>query len=112
MEAYAENVVPLSGSVSAARDALASALTTAFESEAAAPLMETAFAAFAQTVGGGMAGYVATPPPGPVGFAAQFLKPFPETHAEAGSAIADIVHNWMTSGTATPSGGGPTQNWA
>lgn len=111
MKAYAENIVPVSGAVSTAAGELASDLAAAFNSGAAAPLMETAFSKFAGTVGGGMVGYTPTPPPAPVGFATQFLSPFPETHPEAGSAIADLVHGWMTTGKATPSGGGAPQDW-
>lgn len=101
MEAYASGIVPASTTVSAAAATLAGALTTAFGSPAAAPGMESAFAAFATTVGSGMVGYVPTPPPAPVGFATQFAGPKPETHADAASAIAGLIHAWMTTGIAT-----------
>ena len=101
MEAYAADIVPPSTTVSAASTTLAGALTTAFQSPAAAPGMETAFAAFAATVGGGMVGWAATPPPAPVGFATQFAGPKPTTHAAAASTIAGLIHSWMTTGTAT-----------
>lgn len=63
--------------------------------------MESAFAAFAVTVGGGMAGYAPTPPPAPVGFAPQFAGAKPATASAAASAIASLIHAWMQTGIAT-----------
>lgn len=63
--------------------------------------MESAFATFAVTVGGGMAGYAPTPPPSPVGFASQFGGPKPETAAAAASAIASLIDTWMKTGLST-----------
>jgi len=101
MSSYASGVVPASTTVSAAAATLASALATAFAAPAAAPGMESAFAAFAATVGGGMAGWTAVPPPSPVGFAAQFAGPYPETHEDAGDQIGTLIDSWMKTGTAT-----------
>ncbi len=101
VQAYAAAIVPASATVTAAAATLASALSAAFQTPAAAPGMETAFAAFAATVGGGMAGYAPTPPPAPVGFATQFAGPFPATHADAASQVADLIHAWLTTGTGT-----------
>lgn len=112
LEAHFSAVVPASTTVSAARATLETALAAAFASPAAAPGMEAAFAAFATTVGGGMApAFVATPPPAPVGFAAQFLVQ-PTTHAEAAAAIASLVGTWARTGSATPSGGGSPVPWS
>jgi hypothetical protein len=75
--------------------------------------METAFASFASTVGTGMApAFIATPPPGAVGFAAQFAGPYPETHADAGDQIGSLIDTWMRTGTAVPSGGGSPVPWS
>lgn len=101
VEAYATAIVPASTAVSAAAAALGSALAAAFSLTSGVSAMETAFATFAVAVGGGMAGYVPTPPPSPVGFAVQFGGPFPATHAEAAQQIGDLIHAWMTTGTAT-----------
>lgn len=103
MQSYASGIVPPSTSVSTAAGTLASALTAAFSSPAAAPLMETAFAAFAATVGAGMAaaGFTGTPPPGPVGFAPQFLAAKPPTHAAAAATYASLIDTWMKTGVAT-----------
>lgn len=112
MQTYATPVVPPSTTVSAAAATLQSALVTAFSSPAAAPGMEAAFTAFATTVGAGMApAFVATPPPGPVGFAAQFAT-FPATHALAAQQLRTLINVWMKTGTATPSGGGAPVNWS
>jgi hypothetical protein len=113
VEAYATAIVPASTTVSTAASALKSDLEVAFAVPlGAAPLMETAFATFATTVGTGMApAFTATPPPGPVGFATQFAL-FPATHALAATALTNLIDAWAKTGTATPSGGGSPQNWA
>jgi len=113
VEAYCAGIVPASTTVSAAAATLVGALTTAFEAEAAAPGMESAFASFASTVGGGMApAFVATPPPAPVGFAAQFAGAFPATHAQAGEEIGGLIHDWMVTGSAVPAAGGAAVPWS
>lgn len=98
IESWCSSIVPASTTVTAAAGALATSLTTAFAGTDAAAAMETAFAAFAAAVGGGMAGYTATAPPGPVGFATQFDTK-PETHADAAEQIGDLIHDWMTTGS-------------
>lgn len=112
METYAAGIVPASTTVSAAAAALAAALTGAFEARPAAALLETAFLTFATTVGGGMAGFTPTPPPGPVGFVALFAGPNATTHAAGAAAMSGIIDTWMRTGTATPSGGGPAVAWS
>lgn len=99
VEAYASGIVPPSTTVSSARGALESALAAAFATPAAAAAMEAAFAAFATTVGSGMAGFTPTPPPAPVGFAAGFLPPFPETHSDAGDKYGQLIDDWLTTGS-------------
>lgn len=112
VEAHFSAVVPASTTVSEARATLETALASAFASPAAAPGLEAAFAAFAVTVGAGMApAFVATPPPAPVGFALQFLVQ-PTTHAAAAAAIAALLDTWARTGTATPSGGGAPVAWS
>lgn len=101
MQGYAAGIVPASTTSTAAAGALATALAAAFATPAAQPLMETAFAAFAVALGGGMAGYVPTPPAGPVGFVAQFAGPKPATHAAAAQQIGELIHAWMTTGAGT-----------
>jgi hypothetical protein len=98
---YASGIIPASTTVEVAKGALAGALTTAFGSPAAAPGMEAAFAAFAAAVGLGMAGFTPAPPVTPVGFAAQFAGPKPETHAEAGQQIGQLINDWLTTGSST-----------
>ena len=109
---YAAAVVPASTTVSAAAATLQTALVSAFNSGAAAAPMEAAFAAFGVTVGGGMApAFVATPPPGPVGFAGLFSLPYPSTHSAAATGVRDAIDTWAKTGSATPSGGGSPVNW-
>lgn len=111
VEAYALAVVPVSTTVTAAASTLSSSLAVAFALPAAAASMEAAFTAFGTAVGAGMApAFVATPPPGPVGFATQFAL-FPATHALAATAISGLIDTWAKTGTAVPSGGGPAVPW-
>lgn len=104
---YATPVAPPSATVQAAGSALASSLAAAFAIPGgAAPGMEAAFAAFALSVGGGMAGFVPTPPPTPVGFASLvgILTP---THAAAAANVASLIDSWFRKGLATPPSGSP-----
>jgi hypothetical protein len=101
VESWASAVLPASSTVAAAAGTLETALAAAFQTTNAAPAMESAFTAFAATVGGGMAGYVPTPPPAPVGFATEFPAPFPPNHAAAATTVAALIDAWMRTGIAT-----------
>lgn len=112
MQTYAATVVPPSTTVTAAAATLQTALQGAFSGDVSSILatMEVAFLAFATTVGGGMApAFVATPPPGPVGFSSLSNQ---SSASAAASAWADLINTWFITGTAVPSGGGPSQPWA
>ncbi len=98
---FAVGVVPPSTTVSAAAASLQSALVGAFSSPAAAPAMEAAFLAFATTMGGGMAGYVAVPPTAPVGFAQLFAASDPNTREQGIQSVANAIMKWAKLGTAT-----------
>jgi hypothetical protein len=63
--------------------------------------MEAAFATFGAAVGAGMAGFVTTPPAGPIGFVPQFAGAKPPTANAAASAIAALIDTWMHTGIAT-----------
>lgn len=99
--AYAASITPPSTSVQAAATSLAQGLGAAFALPSGTAAMESAFASFAAAVGLGMAGYVPTPPPGPVGFLAAFSQAIPKTHEEAADRMAGLIHGWMTTGLAT-----------
>lgn len=101
VESWCAAIIPASAAVSGAVSTLDSALASAFSAPDCAPALESAFAAFAVTVGGGMVGYAPTPPPGPVGFAPQFAGPKPATAADAASAIASLIDDWMKTGLST-----------
>lgn len=101
VQSWATGIVPPSAGVAGAVSTLQGALASAFAGTDAASALESAFSAFAVTVGLGMAGYAPTPPPGPVGFASQFAGPKPATHADAASAIAALINTWMKSGLST-----------
>lgn len=101
VQGWASGIVPPSTTVSAAVPALAGALISAFSHADSASDMESAFASFAATVGGGMAGYVPTPPAGPVGFASLFGGPKPATADAAANAIANLIDTWMRTGLST-----------
>lgn len=99
--AYAAGMVPASTTVAAAASVLGGALAAAFVPPDASAAMETAFTAFATAVGLGQAGFVPTPPPGQVGFAAQFAAEHPSSKSDAAQAFADRIHAWMTTGQST-----------
>lgn len=101
VSSWCAGIVPPSTTVSAAASTLTSALSSAFGTPDCAPAMESAFVAFAVTVGGGMVGYAPTPPPAPVGFAAQFSGPKPATATDAASQIASRIDTWMRTGIGT-----------
>jgi len=101
VQSWASGIVPASGTVSGAVSTLQGALASAFATPDCAPAMESAFAAFAVTVGGGMAGYAPTPPPGPVGFAPQFAGAKPATASAAASALSSLIDAWMRTGIGT-----------
>jgi hypothetical protein len=110
---YAGSVVPASTTVSAAGATLQSALASAFGTTSAAAPMETALAAFATTVAGGMAGagFAGTPPAGAVGFAGLFAVTRETTEAAA-DAVSAAIDAWMKTGTAVPLAGGAAVLWA
>jgi hypothetical protein len=101
VQSWAAGIVPASTTVSAAVSTLEGALAAAFATPNCAPALESAFAAFAVTVGGGMVGYAPTPPPAPVGFAPQFAGAKPPTAGAAASAIAGLIEPWMKTGIGT-----------
>jgi hypothetical protein len=101
MTAYATGIVPPSPAVAGAASTLQGTLAAAFGAPNAAPAMESAFTSFAATVGLGMAGFVAVPPPAPVGFAALFSGPKPATHQAAADSIGGAIDTWMKTGVST-----------
>jgi hypothetical protein len=113
--AWVADIVPPSSTVSAARQQLEEALDGAFaaggQSEVAAA-MEAALAAFAVTLGAGMAPLVPTPPAGPVGFVALFAAPYPSTRQEAIAAFAARLDAWIRTGFSTlPAPPGTVTPW-
>jgi hypothetical protein len=109
MGAYAAAIVPASTTVSVAAAAIPAALAGMSAPGAALAKLESALAAFALAVGGGMGAFVPTPPPGPVGFAT--LVGFPGTHSAAAQAFADLIDTWMRTGLGTPPFG-PVVPWS
>lgn len=101
MQSYATGIIPPSTAVAGAAAGLGSTLATAFQAPDAVPGMESAFAAFAAVVGGGMAGYAPVPPAGPVGFAQLFAGAKPASHAAAAQQIGSAIHTWITTGVST-----------
>jgi hypothetical protein len=101
VQSWCSSIVPPSTTVAAAAATLSGQLAGAFAAPDAVPAMESAFSAFAAAVGLGMAGYVPTPPAGPVGFGPYFAGPDASTHAQAASDIAGLIDPWMRSGVAT-----------
>lgn len=106
--AYAADIIPASTTVASAAATLETALKSAYAQPSAIAPTESAFTAFASTVGSGMAGFTAVPPSGPVGFATMDAS----TRSGAFEALADKIDTWLKTGTATPSGGGTTVFWS
>lgn len=111
---YATGVKPKSTAVAGAEAALRGALKAAFDlhSTDAAAAMETAFTAWAAAIGGGMAGFVPTPPPAAVGFAALLSEPYPSSHAASADMLSQAIDTWFRTGTSTPSSGGGPIVWS
>lgn len=113
VQSYAAAIAPPSTTVAAAGALLATQLTAAFALPAAAPAMDAAFTAFAVTLGAGMLpGFVAVPPPAPVGFSLLFAEPYPTTAAEFGQRVGSRIDLWMRTGTATPVPSGSPLPWS
>ncbi len=100
--AYASDLTPPSSAVTAAAGVLEGSLTAAFSGPpgGAPPLMELAFATFGLAVGVGMLPLVAVPPSAPVGFVAMAAAPHPKTAQATAKRIADLIHDWITTGNA------------
>lgn len=118
IDAYVTGITPVSTTVAAAKAALVLGLSGLSAPGAAVALLDASFAAYAATVGGGMApAFVAVPPlPGTFTLA---LSPVLVANAVPGvtgpvavAALAACIDLWFRTGTATPSGGGPPVPWA
>jgi len=117
MRDYTLSISPPSTTVAAASLVLASTLASIFQTSvnasATASAMEGAWAIFAASVGAGMSpSFVATPPPGLVGFLVLFNATPPSTHAEAAERFSSRIDTWIRTGTAVASGGGGVINWS
>lgn len=105
-------LTPTSASITTALATFKSSLASAFATGSAATAVDTAFATLAATVGSGMApAFVATPPAGNPGFAAN-ITTTEASHASAAASWATRIDTWIKTGTATPAGGGAAVNWA
>lgn len=107
MASYAQLVIPPSTSVQAASLTLGGTLSSLFQVspglrtvEVFANQLEAAFLIFATSVGGGMPGYVPTPPAGSIGFL-NLLQTTQPTHASAAAAWSTAIDSWMRTGFST-----------
>jgi hypothetical protein len=108
-DSYAAGIVPPSTTVAAAGATLAATLTSVFASggdpASKAAAMEAALLSWATAIGLGMLpAFTATPPPGVIGFAAEFAKPpnqWAATYAAAATLWAGLIDAWMKTGLAT-----------
>jgi hypothetical protein len=101
-QAMFAGVVPASTTVTAAAATLKTAIETAFGATSGLDAaLESAFAAFAVTIAGGMLPlYTGIPPPAPVGFVAMLSTNRPSLDAFAAD-LADALDTWAKTGTAT-----------
>jgi hypothetical protein len=100
-QAMFAGVVPPSTTVAAAAATLKTALEAAFGATSGGEAaLESAFAAFATTVAGGMLPlYTGVPPAGPVGFVA-LISPDRPSLAAFAADLADALDTWAQTGTA------------
>lgn len=108
LSSYASAIVPASAAVASATAALETTLAGVFSTSGTGPDkaadMEAAFLSWATAIGAGMVGYTPTPPPGSIGFAAEFAKDpgdWKTTHAQAATFWSAAIDTWMKTGTAT-----------
>lgn len=105
-------LTPASTSITTSLATFKTSLASAFATASAAAAVDTAFATLAASIGTGMApAFVATPPAGTPGFAAN-ITTTEASHASAAASWADRIHTWIKTGTATPAGGGAAVPWA
>lgn len=105
MTSYASAVIPASVAIPAAEEALAGALASAMalEEGASESAAVAAFAAWAATVGGGMAaaGYTGLPPAAPISLGALFAARHSDNGAAAAAAWSSTIDTWVRTATAT-----------
>lgn len=114
MRVYASGIVPVSTAVTAAKNAMKSILLTVTVSAGDfIPKYQSAIAAFASTLGSGMApAFSATPPSTPID-----LSPMVSAGMNGASGgqcagiMAGIIDTWMRTGTATNNNSGAVTNW-
>lgn len=114
VDAYASKVIPASIAAAIAKTAMAGAMAGASAPGAGTAAIPAAFAAYAATLGGGMApAFVAVPPPAPLSLDPAFAVGMSGGSASAViSQIVTIVDTWFRTGTATPALGGPPVPWS
>lgn len=112
-------ILPQSVNGALAKAALVAGLSGMSAPGAAIPLFDTAFAAYALSIAGGMApAFVAVPPPLLLSVTPPTLATILATGMGGASAavqaatFAAWIHTWFTTGSATTSGGGPPAFWA
>ena len=115
-EAWAGTVTPVTSAATAAAATLNTALIPIFATVGVPATklaaMDTAFAAFANAIGLGMApAFTPVSPPLTPGFVAEAAPPFPTTHLAASIKWGDFYDTWFKTGEATPSGGGSPVPW-
>lgn len=96
---YFTLLVPPSVNVTPGEAGLAQQLGSAFAAEDSFAALEQAFQTYAVQLGTGMTPYVATPPPGLIGFARLSRNQY-ESVREAAAAMADAIHAWALTGIA------------
>jgi len=98
IQGYAIAIVPPSSTVAAACATLKTALESAFALPNAAAAFDAAFTACAAAIASGMvAPFLSTPPPAPLGIAAQ-LAVIQSTHAAAAAAFTSRIDLWFRTG--------------
>lgn len=112
VQSYASSIVPASTTVTAASTTLKTTLATTFQNNDSPSMLTTLeanFLTWATTIGGGMAGFTPTPPPGSIGFSSLSDA---SSHSIGATNFANKIDTWMKTGTAYTLPSGPLVNWS
>lgn len=114
IETYATNIIPISTTISVAKEAMKSLLLTATAPGSALTVLPQSIAAFTNAVAPGMApAFTAVPPVGqPILEPVYAIGNAGGSASEVANAFASVVDAFFRTGLATPSGGGTPINWS
>ena len=106
------NILPASTTAIAAKTALQSSMSLITSPAMATTQVQVSFAAYAVSIGLGMTGFLATPPPLPLDLSPVAVLGFSGATSAACIALAaTIIDTWFRTGLAAPLPSGTPINW-